>query len=109
MNERVEFIDLAKGLCILLIALTHTFGDLGGAPLEILSVFKVPVFFVLSGFFFRIYDSDAIFFKKKTNQLLIPIVFAFVFLSLPLTFLCSYKESFSIPLKECPREKLDKS
>lgn len=91
MKQRVEYVDLAKGLCILIIALTHTYGDSGGQIMEILSIFKIPVFFMLSGFFFRQYDSFYVFFKKKTNQLLIPVLFSFLFFSLIWTVFFSLK------------------
>ena len=80
---RIEFVDLAKGITILIIALTHTYGDSGGFVLEIFSIFKVPTFFALSGIFFKTYESSNVFFKKKANQLLIPLIFTYLFLSLP--------------------------
>lgn len=89
MKHRVEFVDLAKGFCILIIALTHTFGDSGGQTMEFLSIFKIPVFFMLSGFFFREYDSFFVFLKKKTNQLLIPVIFSFLIFSLDWTIFFS--------------------
>ena len=44
-QKRIEFVDLAKGITILIIALTHTYGDSGGFAIEILSIFKVTTFF----------------------------------------------------------------
>ena len=82
-QKRIEFVDLAKGITILIIALTHTYGDSGGFALEILSIFKVPTFFALSGLFFSTYDSFNTFIRKKINQLVIPLLFTFVFFSLP--------------------------
>ena len=79
---RIEFVDLAKGVTILIIALTHTYGDSGGFFLEIFSIFKVPTFFALSGIFFKTYDSSGVFFRKKVNQLVIPLIFTYLFLSL---------------------------
>ena len=87
VKERIQFIDLAKGFTILIIALTHTFGDSGGYLMEIFSIFKVPTFFVLSGLFFKTYDSYKTFFRKKIRQLVIPLLFTFLFLSLPWTLL----------------------
>ena len=82
-QRRIEFIDLAKGITILIIALTHTYGDSGGFFMEIFSIFKVPTFFALSGIFFKTYESTCVFLKKKINQLVIPLVFTYLFLSLP--------------------------
>ncbi len=83
IKNRIEFIDIAKGFTILIIVLTHTYGDSGGSVLEVLSIFKVPTFFALSGLFFKTYDSLSTFFRKKCNQLIIPLIFTVFFLSLP--------------------------
>ncbi len=47
--KRIEFVDLAKGVCILLVVMNHI-----GVPEYIPGLYavKVPVFFVLSGLFF---------------------------------------------------------
>lgn len=100
MNKRIEYIDLAKGICILLIALTHTYGDSGGRVMEVLSFFKIPVFFMLSGFFFRKYDSCTTFIKKKTNQLLIPIFFSFIFFSLLSTLFFYIKSGDNLIIRD---------
>lgn len=46
---RIEFIDLAKGICILLVVMIHV-----GVPEYIPGLYaaKVPIFFLLSGLFF---------------------------------------------------------
>lgn len=99
MKQRVEYVDFAKGFCILIIALTHTFGDSGGQTMELLSIFKIPVFFMLSGFFFRKYESFYVFFKKKTNQLLIPVLFSFLLFSLIWTVFISLKNEESLSVR----------
>lgn len=97
-QKRIEFVDLAKGITILIIALTHTYGDSGGRALEILSIFKVPTFFALSGLFFSTYDSFNTFIKKKINQLVIPLLFTFIVLSLPWTILLELHSGGSISI-----------
>ena len=99
-RKRIEFIDLAKGITILIIVLTHTYGDSGGFALEILSIFKVPTFFALSGLFFSTYDSFNTFIRKKINQLVIPLLFAFVFLSLPWNILLELHSGGSISINK---------
>lgn len=99
MKQRVEYVDLAKGFCILIIVLTHTFGESGGQMMEFFSNFKIPVFFVLSGFFYRKYDSPYFFFIKKTNQLIIPVFFSFLFFSLIWTFLFNIKSEESLYIR----------
>ncbi len=100
MKQRVEYIDLAKGICILLIALTHTFGDSGGQIMEVLSIFKIPIFFILSGFFFKRYDSFFTFVRKKVNQLLVPAIIAFLFFSLFMSILLSMKSGIGISFRD---------
>lgn len=71
-KQRIEFIDLAKGICILLVVCMH--GGLWiGAPM--IEALRMPLFFVLSGFFFKDYGSLYNFFIKKTNSLLVPLLF----------------------------------
>lgn len=86
MKKRVEFIDLAKGICILLIVFNHTFGKTAGSALESLMIFRMPLYFVLSGLFFKSYGNLSSFFKKKVNKLLIPMLLAYIIVSIPSTF-----------------------
>lgn len=48
-SERIEFIDLVKGVCILFIVVVHV-----GIILDIpkIDAMRVPLYFVLSGLFF---------------------------------------------------------
>lgn len=85
MQKRIEFIDLAKGICIVLVILEHSFGEL----LEIntnMKIFRMPLYFVLSGLFFKPYGFT-IFVKKKINKLLIPFLFSFLLIVLPINIL----------------------
>lgn len=70
MVKRIAYIDLAKGFCILLVVLNHI---MGAIPVNLFfSVFRIPLYFFLSGLFFKTYGGLKEFFKKKTNKLLIP-------------------------------------
>ena len=100
MSQRIEFVDLAKGICISLVVLLHVFGDLSGDVIQLMNLFRMPLYFVLSGLFFKTYDGLIPFFKKKTNKLLIPFFFTFFFVILPTTFLLSKFEGKSISLYE---------
>lgn len=80
-KPRVEWIDLAKGMCMLLVVWVHVFMPFRGArivafPLEINATFyfRMPLYFFLSGLFFKTYGSLTAFTKKKINKLLIPFV-----------------------------------
>lgn len=87
MGQRIEFIDLAKGICILLVVSVHVFGSTGaisGKFLGITNIFRMPLYFLLSGLFFKTYGGILPFFKKKTNKLLIPFVCSYIFVILPI-------------------------
>lgn len=91
MTRRIEFVDLAKGICIMLVVLLHVFGDMSGDVIKIMNLFRMPLYFVLSGLFFKTYDGLIPFLKKKTNKLLIPFIFVFLFIVIPTTILLDIK------------------
>lgn len=70
-NNRIEYIDTAKGLSMLLIVASHV-GISNPWP-GAYSV-RVILFFVLSGIFFSVRQNPADFFKKKTRTILWPFV-----------------------------------
>lgn len=100
MGQRIEFVDLAKGICISLVVLLHVFGDLSGGIIQLMNLFRMPLYFVLSGLFFKTYDGLIPFIKKKTNKLLIPFFFTFFFVIIPTTFLLGKFEGKTISLYE---------
>lgn len=86
-KQRIEYIDLAKGICIIFVLIFH-FCQIYGLyhsenPIaiiitsinDIVGVFRMPLYFFLSGCFFKSYDGFGSFVKKKINNLLIPFVF----------------------------------
>ena len=88
-KERIEYIDLAKGICIILVVLNHTCGEQAGSFIASMNIFRMPLYFVLSGLFFKHYDF-VIFFKKKVNKLLIPFFCAILFVVLPSELLLNW-------------------
>lgn len=72
-RNRIEFFDLAKGVCIILVALFHTDNDTYN-NIPNFNALRMPLYFVLSGFFFKAYEPK-VFFIKKTNNILILFVF----------------------------------
>lgn len=72
VTNRIEFVDLAKGICILLVVAFHS-----GIckEIHILNSLRMPLYFILSGLFFKSYGSFYSFLEKKTNKILIPFVF----------------------------------
>ncbi len=74
-NKRIEFIDLAKGVCILLVSMGHCGFTI---PVPGLAVVRMPLYFILSGLFFKTYGSFGDFAIKKTNKILVPFLFFYL-------------------------------
>ena len=76
-NSRIAYIDNAKGFLILCIVLGHIYTE--GGIHKLLYVFHVPAFFIISGMLFnysKIFEKTyASILKKKTYNLLVPLVF----------------------------------
>lgn len=79
-KARIDFIDLAKGFCILLVVFTHCCSHLGlKTQMDVvLGSFRMPLYFFLSGLFFKMYDNFIGFIKRKINKLLIPFIFFYL-------------------------------
>ena len=79
-RPRVVWIDTAKGICILLVVLQHASIYLGvDYPFKRdFLTFRMPLYFILSGLFFKTYEGFAGFAKRKINKLIIPYVFFFI-------------------------------
>lgn len=79
-QKRIPFIDLAKGICITLVVFYHSKGVLHCNYLtdSFLMSFRLPLYFFLSGLFFKDYGNFRTFFIKKTNRLLIPFFFFYL-------------------------------
>jgi len=74
---RIGWIDLAKGICIFLVVFHHATValDLDYPFSTQLTSFRMPLYFILSGLFFKQYEGFIGFLKRKTNKLLIPFLF----------------------------------
>ena len=81
MKERIEYIDLAKGICIFLVVLDHIsvgkYFSGGDYPMnDIFMQTRMPLYFILSGLFFKDYDGGIReFLLRKTNRILVPYLF----------------------------------
>lgn len=97
-QNRIEYIDLAKGLCITLVVFYHFFTILHDCPslIRSLSVFRMPLYFFLSGLFFKEYEGFGGFFLRKVNKLLIPFAFFYLVTSFALPNLLYYGFSFKV-------------
>lgn len=85
---RIGFVDLAKGFCIILVLLHHLESgiDIHFAIDPYLRTFRMPLYFLLSGLFFKTYNNFLNFVIKKANKLLIPFLFFFLFTSVFFTW-----------------------
>ena len=78
MNERkrIDWIDVAKGIGILLVIISHVEEHFVGTPNAILKgpiyTFHMPLFFFVSGYLFSMKGSFKEFFKNKCKRILLP-------------------------------------
>lgn len=74
-KKRIAFIDLAKGICIIMVIVGHC-----GAPISIpgWEIVRMPLYFILSGLFFKDYGGWVKFLIQKTNKILIPFLFFYL-------------------------------
>ena len=75
-KKRIEYIDLMKGMCIMLVIIEHCHIIF---PIEkvniMLSYFRMPLYFFLSGLFFKEYSCFTDFFIRKFCKLVVPYLF----------------------------------
>lgn len=75
LTRRIDFIDLTKGLCIILVVMMHVGGTFDGLTTgRVLSSFTMPLYFFVSGLFFKSYEGFAGFLLRKTDKLLVPFL-----------------------------------
>ncbi len=82
-KQRIEFIDLAKGICICLVVYNHIvfhYPEVYSPLHDMFYGIRMPLYFFLSGLFFKPYDGFWDFTVRKINKLLVPFV-AFHFLT----------------------------
>ncbi|MFT2090487.1 acyltransferase family protein [Paraglaciecola sp. 2405UD69-4] len=76
MKNRIKFIDIAKGISIALVALHHSDVKLYFPELtQTVSLFRMPLFFFLSGIFFSYSSNTKYFILTKADALLKPYFF----------------------------------
>lgn len=97
-GQRIEYIDLAKGFCIIFVVMNHVsdYYNLDFWINDFITAFRMPLYYFLSGVFFKTYGGFSNFLKKKTNKLLIPFLFFYIVTSLPLKWLSVRQENGSI-------------
>ncbi|KAA8829305.1 acyltransferase family protein [Bifidobacterium tissieri] len=79
MGARLTYMDVAKGIGILAVVIGHVVIDYGGGrtPFVLaLYTFHLPLFFIVSGYFFTYRPGFKAFLAKKCRAYLIPYAFA---------------------------------
>jgi len=79
-TEREEWVDIIKGIGILLVVIGHV---TPGTLRDFIFTFHMPLFFVIGGYLYRTKENIALFFREKSAQLLIPYCSFLVILSIP--------------------------
>lgn len=83
-NQRIDFIDLAKCFSILIVVVSHIYIDFArydGKYMpygDFFYTFFMPLFFLLSGMFFKDYGRFKKFAVRKTNTLVVPFLFFYL-------------------------------
>ena len=77
--QRIAFIDFMKCLCIMLIVMYHIdhefFNYIAPNLNNALQAFRLPMYYFISGIFFKHYNGFADFTRRKVNNILVPFVF----------------------------------
>lgn len=74
-KPRIEYIDTAKGICILLVVFLHS--GLFPESSRFLGLLRMPFYFTLSGLFFKDYGGALPTVVKKIDKIIIPFLFFF--------------------------------
>lgn len=87
-NKRIDYFDLMKGVCIVLVIISHCCVELkvnisGDRINSMLESLRMPLYFFLSGMFFKEYSSFVDFVIRKFNKLIIPLLFFSVITVIP--------------------------
>lgn len=79
LNKRIDFVDLTKGVCIILVVMAHIGGAFDTLDNDsMLSCFRMPLYFFISGVFFKSYEGLPGFVIRKINKLIIPFLFFYL-------------------------------
>lgn len=78
-KERLHYIDFMKGVCIILIVGIHVDDRMYSPEVNnVLQSFRVPLYYFLSGLFFKQYGGFGDFVRRKTNNIIIPFAFFYL-------------------------------
>ncbi len=88
-KKRIDWLDVSKAIAVILMVIGHT-PQLAPGVRTLIFSFHMPLFFILSGYTFRIPADSMMFFKKSAKRLLLPYAVT-VFMAALLHFV---KQSF---------------
>lgn len=74
VNKRIQWIDIARGIAILLVIIGHSLGNYWPGYLgNFIFVVHMPIFFILSGYLYHLKEETTLF-KSGVKNLLIPYI-----------------------------------
>ncbi|MDR0824099.1 MAG: acyltransferase family protein [Prevotella sp.] len=93
-KERIEWIDIAKGIGIGCVVMGHIFSPQMLAN-KIIFLFHIPLFFYISGFLYKKASRNGAYTVKKLRNLIVPYfsVFALVY---PILFFAYFPEGYTL-------------
>lgn len=103
-NKRVEWVDIAKGIGIILVVLGHYLfnlktafiaGDIANSTITVIYLFHMPLFFFISGFLFKENKNILIDIAYQFKNLVIPYI-CFFFLVVPSLLLTNNLNSITL-------------
>ena len=99
MKKRIGYLDMAKGLAIILVIIGHSSFVPGPAKM-LLYVFHIPLFFFLSGFTLNVtkYKTFKEYFFSKVKSLVVPFFYLNIFVFLFQLFVMYPEQVFSFNL-----------
>ena len=103
-KKRIEYFDLMKGVCIVLVVISHCYEEfeikMGGEHIwSMLEHLRMPLYFFLSGMFFKEYSCFIDFLVRKFNKLIVPFAFFVVITVIP-KLITGEVECGLIPIKK---------
>ncbi len=77
-EERIEWVDIAKGMGIICVVIGHIFQPQMFAH-KIIYLFHMPLFFYISGFLYKVRQNNRAFVIQRARNLIIPYLSVFIF------------------------------
>lgn len=81
-KKRLHYIDFMKGVCIILIITNHVdqriFALAGSNMNYAIESFRIPMYYFISGLFFKTYAGIGDFTRRKVNNIIVPLCFFYL-------------------------------